>query len=145
MSIKPYRSNLLRDKRFDDFYSMIDSFFNDSFTPQTALSSSTFKVDISENDKEYKVEAELPGFSKDEIEVNFEEGKLIISARKNEEENIEEKNYIHRERKTSEMTRRMFFKDVDEENLSAQLDGGVLEITIPKKENLNKSKKIEIK
>ncbi|MGO1580850.1 MAG: Hsp20/alpha crystallin family protein [Peptoniphilaceae bacterium] len=145
MSIKPYRSNLLRDKRFDDFYSMIDSFFNDSFTPQTALSSSTFKVDISENDKEYKVEAELPGFSKDEIEVDFEEGKLIISARKNEEENIEEKNYIHRERKTSEMTRRMFFKDVDEENLSAQLDGGVLEITIPKKENLNKSKKIEIK
>ena len=135
MSIRPYEKNYLRDTRFDDFYDMIDSFFNDDFTPQRAMRSATFKVDVIDEDKDYKVEAELPGFSKDEIDVDFEDGKLTISAEKNEEVNDEnkEKNYIHRERKSSKMMRRMFFKDVDQENMTAKLEGGILEITIPKK------------
>ena len=147
MSIRPYEKNNLRDTRFDDFYDRIDSFFNDDFTPQRAMRAATFKVDVIDEDKDYKVEAELPGFSKDEIDIDFEEGKLTISAEKNEEVNEEnkEKNYIHRERKSSKMMRRMFFKDIDEENMSAKLEGGILEITIPKKTEEKKNKKIEIK
>ena len=147
MSIRPYEKNYLRDTRFYDFYYMIDSFFNDDFTPQKAMRSATFKVDVIDEDKDYKVEAELPGFSKDEIDVDFEDGKLTISAEKNEEVNDEnkEKNYIHRERKSSKMMRRMFFKDVDQENMTAKLEGGILEITIPKKADEKKNKKIEIK
>lgn len=147
MSIRPYEKNNLRDTRFDDFYDMIDSFFNDDFTPQKAMRAATFKVDVIDEDKDYKVEAELPGFSKDEIDIDFEEGKLTITAEKNEEVNEEnkEKNYIHRERKSSKMMRRMFFKDIDEENMSAKLEGGILEITIPKKTEQKKNKKIEIK
>lgn len=147
MSIRPYEKNYLRDARFYDFYDMIDSFFNDDFTPQRAMRSATFKVDVIDEDKDYKVEAELPGFSKDEIDVDFEDGKLTISAEKNEEVNDEnkEKNYIHRERKSSKMMRRMFFKDVDQENMTAKLEGGILEITIPKKADEKKNKKIEIK
>lgn len=144
MSIRPYRRNLV-DNRFDDFYDMIDSFFNDSFfTPQSALRSSTFKVDISETESAYKVEAELPGFNKDEIEINFERGKLTITAAKEESEEKEEKNYVHRERKSTQMSRTMFFKNIDEDNMKAKLDGGVLEIEIPKKAVENSSKKIEI-
>lgn len=147
MSIRPYEKNYLRDTRFDDFYDMIDSFFNDDFTPQRAIKSATFKVDVIDEENDYKVEAELPGFNKDEIDVDFEEGNLTISAEKNEEVNEEnkEKNYIHRERKSSKMVRRMFFKDVDEENMSAKLEGGILEITIPKKPEEKKNKKIEIR
>lgn len=147
MSIRPYEKNYLRDTRFDDFYDMIDSFFNDDFTPKKAMRSATFKVDVIDEDKDYKVEAELPGFSKDEIDVDFEDGKLTISAEKNEEVNDEnkEKNYIHRERKSSKMMRRMFFKDIDQENMTAKLEGGILEITIPKKADEKKNKKIEIK
>ena len=147
MSIRPYEGNLLRDRRFDDFYDMIDSFFNDDFTPQRAMRSASFKVDVIDEDNAYKVEAELPGYSKDEIDVDFEEGRLTISAEKNEEvnEDDKEKNYIHRERKSSKMIRRMFFKDIDEDNMSAKLDGGILEITIPKKADQKKNKKIEIK
>lgn len=144
MSIRPYRRNLLDDSRFDDFYDMIDSFFNDDYSKDRALRSASFKVDISEDDKAYKVEAELPGFSKDEIDVNMKEGRLIISAKKSEENNKEEKNYIHRERKFSEMSRTMYFKDIDENGMKAKLDGGVLEISIPKKEKVDTSKKIEI-
>ena len=140
MSIRPYEKNYLRDTRFDDFYDMIDSFFNDDFTPQKAMRAATFKVDVIDEDKDYKVEAELPGFSKDEIDIDFEEGKLTITDEENKE-----KNYIHRERKSSKMMRRMFFKDIDEENMSAKLEGGILEITIPKKTEEKKNKKIEIK
>lgn len=145
MSIRPYGNNLLRDPNFGDFYDMIDSFFNDN-SQERALRASTFKVDVLENEDSYKVEAELPGFSKDEIDVDFENGRLTICAGKNEETNEEDKerNYIHKERKTSKMMRRMYFKDIDEENLSAKLDGGVLEISIPKKTDEIKSRKIEI-
>lgn len=145
MSIRPYGNNLLRDPNFGDFYDMIDSFFNDN-SQERALRASTFKVDVLENEDSYKVEAELPGFSKDEIDVDFENGRLTICAEKNEETNEEDKerNYIHKERKTSKMMRRMYFKDIDEENLSAKLDGGVLEISIPKKADEIKSRKIEI-
>ncbi|MET3617153.1 HSP20 family protein [Peptoniphilus olsenii] len=145
MSIRPYGNNLLRDPNFGDFYDMIDSFFNDN-SQERALRASTFKVDVLENEDSYKVEAELPGFSKDEIDVDFENGRLTICAEKNEETNEEDKerNYIHKERKTSKMMRRMYFKDIDEENLSAKLDGGVLEISIPKKTDEIKSRKIEI-
>ncbi|NMW85305.1 Hsp20 family protein [Peptoniphilus sp. AGMB00490] len=146
MSIRPYEKNYLRDTRFDDFYDMIDSFFNDDFTPQRAMKSATFKVDVIDEENDYKVEAELPGFNKDEIDVDFEEGNLTISAEKNEEVNEEnkERNYIHKERKSSKMVRRMFFKDVDEENMSAKLEGGILEIIIPKRAEEKKNKKIEI-
>ena len=84
----------------------------------------------------------------DEAKEMLDEGGLDAEfkelAQAEYEEN-KEKNYIHRERKSSKMMRRMFFKDIDEENMSAKLEGGILEITIPKKTEEKKNKKIEIK
>ncbi|CDZ75434.1 heat shock protein Hsp20 [Peptoniphilus sp. ING2-D1G] len=148
MSIRPYiKNNLgLADRGFEDFYNMIDNFFKDDFTPQRALRSSTFKVDISEDDKGYIIEAELPGFEKEDISIILEEGKLTLSAEKKEEsdKSDEEKNYIHKERKFSKMERTMYFKDIDENGLKATLNNGVLEIKVPKKEVENKAKNIAI-
>lgn len=143
MSIKPVSGNLL-DTRFNDFYDMIDSFFNDNYSNEKALRSASFKVDISEEESSYKIEAELPGFKKDEINIALNDGRLTISAKKSEETKEEKKNYIHKERKTQEMSRTMFFKDIDEDGLKAKLEGGVLEITVPKKAKVDTSKKIEI-
>lgn len=143
MSIKPYTGSLL-DQRFGDFYDMIDSFFNDEYSKERALRSSSFKVDISEEEGSYKIEAELPGFKKDEISIGLNDGRLTISAKKSEETKDEKKNYIHKERKTQEMSRSMFFKDIDENGLKAKLEVGVLEITVPKKPQVQTSKKIEI-
>ena len=69
---------------------------------------------------------------------------MTISAKKSEETKDEKKNFIHKERKTQEMSRSMFFKDIDENGLKAKLEGGVLEITVPKKPQVQTSKKIEI-
>ncbi|WP_246060417.1 Hsp20/alpha crystallin family protein [Peptoniphilus catoniae] len=146
--IRPYgRNDLgLADKGFEDFYNMIDNFFNDEFTPQRAINSASFKVDIAEDDKGYTVEAELPGFDKEDISISLEEGKLTLVAEKKEEtdKSDKSKNYIHKERKMSHMQRTMFFKNIDEDGLTARLENGVLEIKVPKKEIQSKTKNIAI-
>ena len=86
----------------------------------------------------------IVAFKKDEINIGLNDGRLTISAKKSEETKDEKKNYIHKERKTQEMSRSMFFKDIDENGLKAKLEGGVLEITVPKKPQVQTSKKIEI-
>lgn len=139
------RSVSMQPKDFNDFYEMIDSFFNDDFTPQRAMNTASFKVDIIEGEKDYMVEAELPGFEKEDIKIEVDEGKLTLTAEHIEEkEDSEEKNYVHRERKTSRVSRNMYFKDIDEENIVASLDKGILSIQIPKKEAVQTIKNIQI-
>ncbi len=139
-------SNLsMVDRGFEDFYNMIDSFFNDN-ADSRSMRYATFKVDISEDNDKYVVEAELPGFSKDEIEIRLDQDELTLTAEKKEEVDNSDssKNYIHKERKTSKMVRRMHFNNIDGENLKANLNDGVLVIEVPKKTEVETSKKIEI-
>ena len=143
--ITPRRNYNVRNQ-FDDFYTMMDQFFNDSLIPAKFYNESEFKVDIQDLDNSYVVEAELPGFKKDEISIHLEKGNLTISAEKDEEidKSDKDKKYIHKERRTSSMSRTMYFDNIDEEKLKAKLDNGVLKIEIPKNTDNKKSKKIEI-
>lgn len=143
-NIMPRNYNGLRNE-VDDFYNLVDQFFNNPI-PKFNEKDSLFKVDIQDLENAYIVDAELPGFNKDEINIDFEDGRLTISASKNEEmdKSDKEKNYIHKERRSSSMTRTMSFENIDEEKLKAKLDNGVLKITIPKNKKEIKSKKIEI-
>lgn len=140
------RTNYNVRNQFDDFYNVMDQFFNDSFMPTKFYNESEFKVDIQDLDNSYIVEAELPGFKKDEINIHLEKGNLTISAEKDEEidKSDKDKKYIHKERRTSSMSRTMYFDNIDDEKLKAKLDNGILKIEIPKNINNNKSKKIEI-
>lgn len=123
------------DNNFRSFDDMIDSFFNDNFMRRGSVYESTFKVDVSQDDKGYTVEAEMPGFSKDDIKISVDQGKLLLEAAKNEEVNQdnEEKNYIHRERRSSQMSRSMYFPDIDENDITAKLEDGVLTVRLGKK------------
>lgn len=146
-NLTPFKRNDLDyDSGIRNFYNMIDDFFDNSFTPSVAMKEASFKVDIQENDKEYLVEAELPGFDKKEVNVSMEDGKLTISACRNEEfdKSDEKKNYIHKERRTSSMSRSMYFDDADSENIRAKLEGGILTIDVPKRENLENKRVIDI-
>ncbi|MFY9284225.1 MAG: Hsp20/alpha crystallin family protein [Miniphocaeibacter sp.] len=143
--ITPRRYTGLRNQ-FDDFYDLMDQFFNEGTLPTRFNNEPLFKVDIQDLEDEYLVEADLPGYDKKEINIRLDDGKLTISVNKDEEvdKSDEKKNYIHKERKTSSMSRSMYFDNIDEENLKAKLDNGVLKIEIPKRKNNNKSKEIEI-
>ena len=130
---------------YDDFQNMLDDFFADNWLHQNrSLLRDTFKIDIEEKEKEYRVEAELPGVKKEEIGLNIEDDSLCISVSRAEETNSDGKNYIHRERRASSMSRRVRLADANLEGIKAKLDEGILVVTIPKAEKTASSRKIDI-
>ncbi|NLE26632.1 MAG: Hsp20/alpha crystallin family protein [Clostridiaceae bacterium] len=130
---------------FEDFYNMLDDFFSDSWiSPGRSLLRDTFKIDIQETDSEYRIEAELPGIKKEEIDLGIEEDNLCISVNRDEEINKDGTNYIHRERRSSSMSRRVRLVNAKLEETKAKLEEGILTVTIPKNEKANSSLKIDI-
>ena len=123
-----------------DFSNMIDNFFKGN----KQLFNDSFKVDVKETENGYEIEAELPGVKKKETEVVISDECLKISVNKSEEKNIEEENYIHRERSSSSMSRSLYLKDMDEKNTKAKLEDGVLKIEVPKKNPESQKTKISI-
>jgi HSP20 family protein len=102
-------------------------------------------VDVAETDKEYRVTAELPGLSKDDIEISLEEGTLTISGEKREEKKEEKENYWRTERSYGSFVRRIPLPTgVNEDAVEASFKDGVLTITLPKTEE-TRGKKVEIK
>lgn len=106
-------------------------------------------TDIKESDSGYEMEIDLPGFSKDEITVELNEGYLVVSAAKgfdkNEAESEEEAkkgNYIRRERYSGACQRSFFVGDaITQEDIKASFKHGILTLSIPKKD----AKQIETK
>ena len=139
-------SNQVRQSAgFEDFYNMLDDFFSDSWLQQgRSLLRDTFKIDIEETDKEYRIEAELPGFKKEEISLNIDEDNLCISVNRTEESNDKGKSYIHRERRATSMSRRVRLANAALDEIKAKLEEGILTVIIPKCEKSVASRKIEI-
>ena len=119
---------------FDDFYNMLDDFFGDSWLSRT-FPRGAFKVDVQENKNEYLIEAELPGIDKDQIDLQMNDGRLTISVNREDHVNEENKNYIHRERRVSSMTRSIYLPDAKADGVRARMDNGVLNIAVLKQEN----------
>lgn len=147
-NLVPFRSGGADRRRRDlfDIDSIFENFINDAMFPAFYANSGQMKVDIKENEKEYIVEAEIPGVQKDEINLEIDEGRLTISVNKNEEVQEEKENYIRRERRSSVMTRSFVVDNIMAEKVSAKYENGLLSVTLPKKEaSLPKTKKIIIK
>ena len=128
---------------FRDFYNMVDDFFNDSWPSKRSLRDS-FKIDVQENDEEYLIEAELPGVDKDEVSIDIDEGRMTISVKREENKDEENKNYLHKERRFSSMSRSLYLDDAKSEGIKAKLENGVLNIKVPKEGKPNNSVQIEI-
>ncbi len=144
--LTPFNRNnfLRRNNKEDNFYNMIDDFFTSPFFTNRNLMNDSFKLDIKEQEDRYLVEADLPGIKKEEIDLSLNEGRLSISIQREEKEDKEEKDYVHRERRYTSMNRVVYLGDVKEENIKANLKDGVLFIDIPKGEEKEKTKKIQI-
>lgn len=126
-------NNMFPSRR--DFRDLRRQFFDDTFD-QVLGETGNFKTDIIENENDYTVEAELPGMSKENIELDYHDNVLSISGKQESETNEEdeERNYIRRERSSRSFSRQFLIRDIDEDNISARFDNGVLEIKLPKKE-----------
>ena len=102
------------------------------------------KTDIREMEDSYEVVIDLPGFKKDEIEVQLENGYLTISAAKglDKDETDKQGKYLRQERYAGSMSRSFYVgEDITEEDIHGKFENGILKLDIPKVE----AKKVEQK
>ena len=102
------------------------------------------KTDIVDKGDRYILEAEMPGFGKDDINIYINDNKLTIEAEQSENKEENNANYIRRERRYGSFTRSFDVSDVDTEAISADYNNGVLTLELPKKNNTANIKKIDI-
>ena len=96
----------------------------------------TFKTDIKENDHEFVIEAELPGYKKEDIHAEVKNGYLTISAerKKDTEEKNDENKYIRRERSYGSYRRTFSIEGIKSNEITAKYKDGILTLTLPKVE-----------
>ena len=95
------------------------------------------KTDVKDTKDGYEVDIDLPGFKKDEIKIQLNNGTLTVSAAKglDKDEEDKEKKYVRRERYAGAMSRSFYVGDhVTEEDVYPKYENGILSFTIPKKE-----------
>ena len=129
-------------------YDLFDDFFNDEFFSRKEKN--LMKTDIREKKDKYIIDMDLPGFQKENINIDLNNGYLSITAKENSEKEDEEQEgkYLRQERYIGECSRSFYIGDeVEEDNIKAEFKNGILKIEIPKKEikeQENEVKKIEI-
>ena len=126
-----YMPAIFNDSLFDDFFT---DYTPDAKKRNMAAVQGVMKTDIKENDKEYELTIELPGYKKENVNAELKDGYLIINAtnEKNDEEK-DEKGYIRKERYYGSCQRSFFVgKNLKEEDIKAKYDNGVLTLTVPK-------------
>lgn len=99
--------------------------------------SNVMKTDVKETDTGYEVDIDLPGFKKDEINAQLDNGYLTISASKglDKEEKDKKGKYIRKERYAGAMSRSFYVGEgITQEDIKAKYEDGILRLTVPKKE-----------
>ena len=136
-SMVPYRSVFgLRPATslFDAFDDMMD-------LASAPMSTKAFPMDVEDKGDSYEVMAYLTGVSKDDIDVELNEGRLSIAVKVEEKEEDKGKNYLQKEFTSYSATRGVYLKDAACEGLSARYADGVLTVSVPKiveKKNVTK-------
>ena len=98
------------------------------------------KTDLKEHDEGYELSVDLPGFKKDQIELQLQNGYLTISATKGIEEDGKDKKgrLVHQERYTGSLTRSFYIgENVRDEDVKARFEDGVLTLDFPKEKPLS--------
>lgn len=103
------------------------------------------KCDIYETEDSYNLILDIPGYSKEDIKLECDNGTISISAEKNEEiSDDESKKYIRRERFYGKVSRSFYLGEVDEEGIKAEFKDGTLKVIAPKKSETVSKKVINI-
>ena len=132
---------------FDDVDSMIHSIFNtDWHFPARNTQNWSPDVDVKETSNSFVLSADMPGLTKKDIKINVANGRLSISGERSFETEQENDNYHYRERRFGTFDRSFNLpENVDEEKISASFKNGILNVTIPKHENiLPKEREIKV-
>lgn len=127
--------------------SLMDLFdeFERSVFGENGRRTPAFSTDIRDEGAHYLLQAELPGFSKEDIDLDVKDGILTISATHEQSEEQKKDNYICRERRYGSFQRSFNLEGIQEDQICASYQNGVLELTLPKRQEvLPQSRKIAI-
>ena len=126
-------------------FDLFDDMFRDPFFKGE---NKLMKTDIKENENDYNIDIDLPGFDKEDIKIDIENGYLNVSAKK-ESNNCEKEDgrYVRRERYLGECSRSFYVGDsLTEEDIKATFKNGTLSLVVPKddKKKIEEKKYIQI-
>ena len=116
------------ERRNRDLVKYLDNFDKEFFGNMLE----EFKTDIEDKGDRFVLEAELPGFAKEDIKIDIEDNRLTIHAEHNNENETKEKNYIRRERSYGSFERSFDISNINAEGITAEYKNGVLELVMPK-------------
>ena len=138
---------------------LFDEFFDDDFPmiPMRSIRNPLYgknaknlmKTDVRETDNTYELDVDLPGFKKDEVQLDLKDGYLTISAAKGLDKDQEDKKgkYIRQERYAGACSRSFFVGEgIKPQDVSAKFEDGILRVSLPKqvKKELPKNSTIAI-
>jgi len=117
-----------------------------SGTQMPSTNAPAFKVDISEDETAFHIDAELPGLQKELIALNIEDDVLTIKAERKQESEEKKKDYHRIERSYVSFSRSFNLGEmIDQDNIGADFENGVLHVTLPKAAPVKKTKEISIR
>ncbi|MBQ7308178.1 MAG: Hsp20/alpha crystallin family protein [Clostridia bacterium] len=134
--IKPMNNDL------DFFGEAIENMFRPMMPKEFLM-----RTDIKECCDNYILETEVPGFKKEEITIDFEDGYITILAKKEKEQKCEDKEkcnvkYLRRERYTGTCSRKFYVGEINENDIKASFCDGILTLSFPKESKKKETKKI---
>jgi HSP20 family protein len=150
---RPYPLARDLDTIFDQFRESFDDLM-EPFLPVAPLTSTLMAemparfpaVDLADNGNHYTVTAELPGFTKESVDIQINRDELLIRAHKKIETEEKKRNYMHRERAYSAFERTITFpEEVVPAKSEGEMKDGIIELTIPKREPKPEEKMTKVK
>tara|TARA_R110002050_G_scaffold110013_2_gene221903 strand:- start:11252 stop:11695 length:444 start_codon:yes stop_codon:yes gene_type:complete len=143
---------IIRKPEMNNMHQLFDTFFRDeplNWSQQVSQLGKNPAVNISENENAFSLELLVPGFEKDQIKIELDKGLIILSAEKEEKSEEKTATKFHRREFIKQSFKRSFqFKEgqIDEENIQARFNNGILHLELPKKsqEEINTKRRIEI-
>ncbi|ANK60672.1 Hsp20/alpha crystallin family protein [Loigolactobacillus backii] len=146
-------ANDMMDRQYDLMDTGADRFFDRlahnffgnalSFPSEAA---NAMKTDIAETPKAYTVTIDLPGLKKENININYDHDVLTVSGKLEHGKDDTDKDgaIIRSERQYGQSSRQYRLPNIDQKKITANYDGGVLKINLPKSSDQNSEHKIEI-
>lgn len=124
--------SIFGENLFDEFFQ--DPFFRGKDPLYGKHAKDLMKTDVQETEDGYTVSVDLPGFQKDEVKVELQDGYLTVSAAKglDKDQKDEEGRYVRRERYAGSCSRSFYVGEIKPEEISCQYDSGVLTVKLPK-------------
>lgn len=114
------------------------------FTEVNSCDDGKMNCDIYDDENTYNVVIDLPGYTKDDIKIEADKGYLKIKASRTKAKDDEDKKYIRRERVYGSIERAFYLGEIEEDKITAKFEDGCLELTVPKKKEIETKKIVEI-